>query len=253
MTSSTLAAAVGHVAVAQPPALLRRHVALTWVHRLPDRPIDSVATVPDGNIELRWIDGRLDVDGPHRAAVREALPPGTLVVGLRFRPGAAPAWLGLPASDLADRCVPLDDLWGSDARRLAEWAGEASSPNGIARRLERGLLDRAPASVPGGGEAARIFALLDCGVGAADVAALLGVAERTLRRRCHDVVGYGPGTLARILRFQRFLRLLHDRPEGHGLAWCAAAAGYADQPHLCREARRLSGLSPREIAGQIGR
>ena len=33
----------------------------------------------------------------------------------------------------------------------------------------------------------------------------LGVSERQLRRRFAEAVGYGPKTLARVLRFQRFL------------------------------------------------
>ncbi len=36
---------------------------------------------------------------------------------------------------------------------------------------------------------------------------MLGVSERQLRRRFEDAVGYGPKTLARVLRFQRFLAL----------------------------------------------
>ena len=40
---------------------------------------------------------------------------------------------------------------------------------------------------------------------AEDVAAEVGLSLRQLRRRCHDVVGYGPKTLQRVLRFRRFV------------------------------------------------
>jgi len=50
-----------------------------------------------------------------------------------------------------------------------------------------------------------------------------------------------------VLRFQRFMAQL-GRPRVE-LAGAAAAAGYADQSHLSREARRLSGLSPRQLLG----
>ena len=40
-----------------------------------------------------------------------------------------------------------------------------------------------------------------------------GVSERQLRRRFVDAVGYGPKTLARVLRFQRFLALARGRGE----------------------------------------
>jgi AraC-like DNA-binding protein len=73
----------------------------------------------------------------------------------------------------------------------------------------------------------------------------LGLSERQLRRRFVDAVGYGPKTLARILRFQRFLALAGS---GEDLARLALAAGYADQAHLTRETRRLAGRTPLELA-----
>ena len=39
------------------------------------------------------------------------------------------------------------------------------------------------------------------------LAACVGMSERTLRRRCLDAFGYGFKTLDRVLRFQRFLSL----------------------------------------------
>jgi transcriptional regulator GlxA family with amidase domain len=67
----------------------------------------------------------------------------------------------------------------------------------------------------------------------------LGLSERQLRRRCMAGVGYGPKTLQRVLRLRRFLRAGADE-----LAKAAFDAGFADQAHLTRECRRLTGLPP---------
>src|SRR5437764_768906 len=75
-----------------------------------------------------------------------------------------------------------------------------------------------------------------------ELAAGVGLGERQLRRRCEDAVGYGPKTLERVLRFQRF-RSLASRGAA-SLAELALLAGYADQPHLTREYRRLAGGTP---------
>jgi AraC-like DNA-binding protein len=72
----------------------------------------------------------------------------------------------------------------------------------------------------------------------------LGLGERQLRRRFDGAVGYGPKTLQRVLRFQRFLALARDAGATADLADLAFAAGYADQAHLTRECRRLAGLPP---------
>ena len=79
---------------------------------------------------------------------------------------------------------------------------------------------------------------------------LAGVAnlieqERSTLRRFEQAVGYGPKMFARVLRFRRFLSLVED--DSHSLAWAAAEAGYADQPHLTRECNDLGGLPPAEL------
>jgi hypothetical protein len=58
----------------------------------------------------------------------EVLAPGTTVVGLRFRPGAVPSFLALPASELLDRAVEADELWGRAAVALGERVDDAASP-----------------------------------------------------------------------------------------------------------------------------
>jgi transcriptional regulator GlxA family with amidase domain len=77
-----------------------------------------------------------------------------------------------------------------------------------------------------------------------DLAADLGVDERTLHRRCANALGYGPKTLQRILRFRRALRLGRS---GLPLATIAWEAGYADQAHLTRECGRLAGATPANL------
>jgi len=66
-----------------------------------------------------------------------------------------------------------------------------------------------------------------------------------------EAFGYGPKTLHRILRFQRFLRVARDKPIELGLAQLAADAGYADQAHLSRESHELAGMTPATILSQL--
>jgi AraC-like DNA-binding protein len=73
----------------------------------------------------------------------------------------------------------------------------------------------------------------------AAVAAELGVSPRQLQRRIAAAVGYGPKTLARVLRFRR-LQALPTAP----LIELALEAGYADQAHMTAEVTRLAGVSP---------
>ena len=81
-----------------------------------------------------------------------------------------------------------------------------------------------------------------------DLGEVLGLSERQLLRRFTASVGYGPRTLARVLRFRRFLVLLIDP---HACAWdlarLAAESGFADHAHLARDCATLAGLSPSQL------
>jgi transcriptional regulator GlxA family with amidase domain len=73
----------------------------------------------------------------------------------------------------------------------------------------------------------------------------LGISERQLLRRFQTAVGYGPKVLGRVLRFQRFLRLMYEpKFRSWDLARLAVEAGYADHAHLTRECSRLAGTVP---------
>ena len=223
-----------------PTADLRPDFRRGWINQVADRA-DPFLVLPDGCIDLVWSDGRLRIAGPDRRAVMT--PAGRLVVGLRFQPGAAADWLGVPASDIVDARPGLDAFWGDQAQALADWAGEARDAQGILDRLQAGLRHRRPRIRRRAGDAAAVFDLIGRGVDP-------GWHPRSLRRRCHDWFGYGPKTLDAILRLQRFIALCRTGGETR-LAMAAIAAGYADQPHLNRETRRLCGLTPRGLLAQL--
>ncbi len=91
---------------------------------------------------------------------------------------------------------------------------------------------------------AGIVTSLSAGATVADTADAVGIGERRLHRRCLDAFGYGPKTLARILRLQRAVRLARD---GTPFATVAATSGYADQAHLSREVKELAGVPLRTL------
>jgi|SRR5215469_7231666 len=254
LASTMLAMETGSFQESAPRPYLRRHFQSTWTNHF-SNPDERALILPDGFIHLRWLEGRLSIRGPDSSARIEKLKNGALVIGFKFQPGAAARWLHGPISMFTGMRIPLEEIWGTKARVIAEWAGDAKTEAGIVQRIEIGLEDLARDMPSPDAEAQRMFFLLESKGGAMaadaiDIASTLGVSARTLRRRCEELFGYGPKTLERILRFQRFLTLVRSSIETH-LADCALRAGYADQPHLSRESRRISGLSPGMIVARL--
>jgi AraC-like DNA-binding protein len=210
-----------------PPSHLGDLVECAWVV---DGPPEPVRVLPDGCMDLMRMSGRTVVAGPDTTAFVN--PRGREpFVGLRFRPGALPRLLGIPAAELRNTRVPLADLGLEDPqqRSLVGLATELASDD-PAR-------ETAPWSLP---QLRYITDSLATGSAVTDVARQIGWSSRTLQRHCAAVYGYGPATLRRILRFRRAVRLLDD---GASAAAVAAAAGYADQPHLHRDVRDFTGMS----------
>ncbi|MEZ7003425.1 helix-turn-helix domain-containing protein [Streptomyces sp. AD55] len=199
--------------------------------------------LPDGCMDLLWHEGRLLVAGPDTRAHAVDGVPGRWA-GVRFFPGTAPALLGVPAHEVRDRRVDLADLW--PAHRVRSLTARVAAAPGPARGLEEAALALAADGAPADPLAGRIVAALQAGRSVAATADGLGVGARRLHRRSLAAFGYGPKTLARVLRLQRALALARG---GTPLAETAALAGFADQAHLTRDVRRLTGMAPRALLG----
>lgn len=211
------------------PAGLSGLVACLWRDEVASRREQRV--LPDGCIDLIWVDGAVSVAGPDTSAFLTPQAPGRPVTGLRFRPGVAPAVLGVPAGELRDQRVPLDDIWPGSTGRIPGLTEGDDPAAGLISLVTRRACAPDPALHA-------VLARLRAGCGVAATADALGWTERALHRRCRAAFGYGPSVLRRILRFRMALRLAE---RGVPYAEVAARTGYADQAHLAREVRALAG------------
>ncbi|MFJ6937757.1 helix-turn-helix domain-containing protein [Streptomyces sp. NPDC101132] len=213
--------------------------AVVWRAERGDGPAAPV--LPDGCMDLLWADGRLWVAGTDTRPHSTGDVTAARFAGLRLPPGTAPALLGVPAHALVDLRVPLADLL--PGVRLRD--GERTGP-GAARALEALGARLAAAAPPPDPLAAGIVAHLRAGHSVARTADAVGLGARQLHRRSRDAFGYGPKTLARVLRLRRALALART---GMPAAEIAYAVGCADQAHLAREVRELAGTTLAAYSG----
>jgi AraC-like DNA-binding protein len=147
-------------------------------------------------------------------------------VDLKLTPLGAYRLFGVPVSELANRVVDLTEL-------------AVLRPG----HLDEDLLRLADAGPEPSGEVAQVWRRLHAAGGNVPIAALaaeVGWSRRHLVNRFRTQVGLAPKTVARILRFERLLRLL----PGTDLAEAAAVCGYYDQAHMNRDFREFAGTTP---------
>jgi AraC-like DNA-binding protein len=213
-----------------PPESWRAAVACCWEQRVGLARTQRV--LPDGHADLLFPDsGDVQVVGLHDQVDLVPLPAGMHVTGIRLRPAAVAEAFRFPASSLRNQTLAAQDVIGAraaramrDPKRRDAWL-RSIQPDA---RVELAILGLTARPV-------------------AEVAGSLQMSGRHLRRLLLEHTGLAPKALQRIVRFQKFVRA---GDAGATLAGAAAYAGYADQPHLSREARALAGITPAQLIAE---
>lgn len=174
-------------------------------------------------------------------------------MGVRFRPGGAYRFLPFPVNLLTDSFVSSGDIWGREGEYLEEAVLTAPSHQERQHAVEAFLLSRLINSRP-----RRRF---DAAIGEVmrsrgqtrvnQIAMVIGCSPRQLERDFRAAAGLSPKALARVIRFQNLLWLAGEDALRQW-ARVALECGYADQPHMVREFRELTGQSPTESASLTG-
>jgi AraC-like DNA-binding protein len=172
-------------------------------------------------------------------------------VGVHFRPGGAYPFFGLPASELENRHVALEDLWGGFAREVRERLLAAGTVDARLGVLERALAVRLwrppefhPAVAFARGEFRRVPAARTIG----DVTRRIALSPRRFIEVFRAQVGVTPKRFCRVKRFQRAVQTIAS---GRGVEWVQVAldCGYFDQAHFIHDFREFAGLTPAAYAG----
>lgn len=213
------------------------HIAI----RLGDRPLRLFGDVRD---EVGSVIGDYVLGGIRDTAVCKAVDQNVGSVGAMLRPGVADLLSRTPAGALAHRHTCLEDLWKrSDLEELRNRLETSPIRAHQLDILEDFLLRRLPRIRGVHPLIAHALSRLNEGVAVTDIVGESGFSHRYFASRFVENVGLSPKAYHRLGRFNRALDHLHGASTT-SLAEVAAAKGYADQPHLTREFRSFTGLTP---------
>ena len=153
----------------------------------------------------------------------------------------------LPMRELSNRTIGLDALFGAEAERLAARLHDAPGWDarfGIVDGFIAERVARAGAPPAGVAHAWRRLCESDGRMEIGALAREIGCSRKYLLSCFREHVGLAPKSVARVMRFERAVRLLGRA--GADVRWSdlALGCGYYDQAHFIRDFRQFAGTTP---------
>ena len=175
------------------------------------------------------------------------------VLGLRFNPGGASAFLRVPARELTDTSVALTEFWHGDAAELAARLAEIGTVRERLAAIEALALRRLRPVGSGAWCALRIAQLIAAeagGIRVGELAERTGFSRQYLARLFDEHIGIAPKLFARIERFSAIVERAESGGTPGGWADAAVAHGYYDQSHFVHEFAEFAGVTPLAYFGR---
>lgn len=220
-----------------------------------DQPIIDLPAVTL-TIEEGDVPSPLVITGVHGRAWRRTIHGRGRAFGIRLRPAGLSMLSDLTPAEVADATVPLTAELDPRLHGLMQGVAAHADPAERARAADAAigelLAERAP--TPAGLLANDVLDEVRQRVHHRDgpsLAERFGCSERTIQRACIETLGHGPKWLSRRIRLQEVALALATRP-ADDLAAIAADLGYADQSHLARDFRAVTGVTPGAYRRAIG-
>jgi AraC-like DNA-binding protein len=179
-------------------------------------------------------------------AMEFGYPAATRSVGVHFKPWGLAPFISLPAVELRDRPVTVEEVWGRPTiAELRDRLATAAGPREMLMLLEDELMRRVgeTAGLRLVRHTSSVIAAATGAVAIGDLSAAAGVSSTHLAQRFKEVIGLTPKRLARTYRFAAAVRAID--PAGP-VDWLelAGRAGYYDQAHFGHDFRAFTGLTP---------
>ena len=211
---------------------------------------DAMVVYPDGFADLLLDEsGRLFLVGVDDKAKHWRISPHAMLRGFRMKPGSLLHLFGIPASEIVNQSVPIEDVPSSLTEHLSSLASHSDNQDEMVEAIRK-LLSRKCAQAPRPNWLQ--YALSQIGRSSVrSVANSLNMTERHLYRLFVTEVGMGPARFKRIIRLQRTLDAMRLAPANVSMAEMAYECGFSDQAHMYHEIREMTGKTPTELLRDI--
>lgn len=175
-------------------------------------------------------------------------PANLKVFGVRIKPDGAYPLLQIPLSELHNRVVPLDAIWGRFAAEIRERLTAAPTIQAGFSLLEQFLLTRLCEPPPGLDIVQYAVARMAQSHGTLAIHSLsdhIGISQNHLGNQFKRFTGVTLKEMARLNRFEHVVQSIDPMQPVH---WARIAhyCGYYDQSHFNKEFAAFTGSNPTE-------
>lgn len=246
-----------------PPPAVHPFVEALWVHLAPGEISPGAGAMhrvlPDPALNLAFCcrrtaagvpsNPRVVIIGPKTRPHIFAFRPGCEIAAVRVKLEWAAPLLDLIPAEHHDAEDDLTEVLPGFAEALLGPLTDTRNAGEAAARLAETVARRIGRLTGGPATSAHALDLVRQTLGRAtvdQVATLMGVPLRTLRRQVRRDAGISLKEYARITRFLHAVTVA-DRSASPAWAAIAADTGFCDQSHLVRECRALSGMAPSQV------
>ncbi len=217
-----------------------------------DAPTVQHVIVPDGACTLSVVTGanlphpHISLTPPTETAVRITVHRGVIYRGIRIKPGALAALLGIKPAQLSNAIAPLSQCAPALDHALRQTLGETNELTDFRHHIENVFMQYPPVHDK---LDPLVMTFVDKLMAAEQDLSLLTlmqsfpISERQLRRRFIAAVGLTPKVFSRLRRVRWSCADL-ARQLRTSMATISAEHGFADLPHFDREMQQVFGMSP---------
>ncbi|NJO43701.1 MAG: AraC family transcriptional regulator [Cyanobacteria bacterium RU_5_0] len=174
------------------------------------------------------------------------------VIGAHFKPGKSAAFFAIPAGELHNQIISLEELWSGSATELRDRLRSKPTIEARFLTLEQFLLSVMQPLDP--------YSVVDFALHTFErsptalvstVTDQIGFSTRHFNQIFRDRVGLTPKLYCRVRRLQHVLRLLKGKEL---IDWMdiAFTCGYFDQAHLIHDFRTFANCTPTEYVAKRG-
>lgn len=217
-------------------------ISTFWLYKNTSGKTEIIPVFPDGCTDIIFQLEKTEVVGCMTKSQKVITLPSQTMLGIRFKPGRAFAFLHAPMNELTDKTIDITLI----RKGLNQYMKDTSVIEDTISHIEQYLLTTEQKF---DSKYKKLLLILDAIIsmnGAVSICPLAkeyDLSVRNLERYFKEVVGITPKMFARIIRFQRAYTLMTS-PARNDLISIALLTGYYDQAHFTHEFTEFTGNSP---------